>query len=50
MDVDAKRRGEGVGVYARTGHLQTTGGGGSKIDKILRTSFMDGPLESFGFS
>ena len=34
MDVDAKHRGEGgVGVQARTGHLQTTGEGRQKLTK-----------------
>ena len=52
MDVDAKHRGEGGGSRG-VGSNRTpadNGGGASKIDKILRTSFMDGPLESFGFS
>ena len=52
MDVDAKRRGEGGGGRG-VGSNRTpadNGGRGSKIDKILRTSCMDGPLESFGFS
>ena len=54
MDADAKRRWRGEGGGSRgVGSNRTpadNGGGGSKIDKILRTSFMDGPSESFGFS
>ena len=29
------------------GSMRTSGGGGSKIGKILRTSFMDGPLNEY---
>ena len=49
MDVDAKRRGEGGGGRG-VGSNRTPADNGSKIDKILQTSFMDGPLESLGFS
>ena len=37
----------GGGVVSEFGHPQTRGGGGSKKDKFLRTSFMDGPLDLY---
>ena len=36
----------GRGVFSNFGHPRTTGGGGSKKGKFLRTSFMDGPLST----
>ena len=39
--------GGGGGVVSDFGHPRTRGGGGSKKDKFLRTSFMDGPLSVY---
>ena len=48
MDVDTKRP-EGGGLAGRlNADTIGQGGEGSKIGKILRTSFMDGPLAASG--
>ena len=45
VEITNKMRRGGIGVVNDFGHPRTRGEGGSKKDKFLRTSFMDGPFK-----